>query len=440
MLEIIIFIVLIIAVSALVIIERNQYKTYLTPFILFSVPYIIIIFYQVLVTNIYRWKNVSAIYLFYVLIYLITFYFVGAFTIQFMKSFKRNNQSSSNIQSCNYNQEMILMKHKHQRLKIIEIISLASSIYLIIFFIFSSRGLYNVGMVVQEEFQSKYSTGVNFYLRLFCMIGTIYFWGLSNKSNRKFILLGFLCFIPNFLSFVKGIAFINVIGSVLANLISNKRKIKVSVLLKVLLVGLIIFFLVYMIEIGIWNPNKLFERETYEFIYGKLNSYLVSGVQSFNINISNSENLFKGLPNPVYAPVINLIAKLGLAERIEAINNVWITIGYIPNYGPSTVNTNTYIGTLSLYCGFFIGLLVNSIISTIIYYFFWKAIRTQKTIHIVRYSLMVTGLVLAWFEYYYMQTFWFYLVLIFFLIDFINRFRIVKNKKINKKYIIKESV
>ncbi|HPP10866.1 MAG TPA: DUF6337 family protein [Defluviitoga tunisiensis] len=432
MLEIIIFIILVIAVFAIVMVERNQYKTYLTPFILFSVPYIIVIFYQVIVTNIYSWENISSIYLLYVLIYLITFYLVGTFTTQFMKTSKRNYQSSPNLQSCNYNQKIILMKQKHQRLKIIEITSIASSIYLIIFFIFNLSGLSDVGMVVQEQFQSKYSSGVNFYLRLFCMIGTIYFWGLANKSNRKFILLGFLCFIPNYLTFVKGIAFINVIGSVLANLILNKRIIKVSILLKVLLAGLIIYFSVYMIEIGIWNPNKLLEIETYEFIYGKLNSYLISGVQSFNINISNSENLFQGLPNPVYAPVINLIAKFGLAERIEPINNVWTTIGYIPNYGPSTVNTNTYIGTLSLYCGFFKGLLVNSIISTVIYYFFWKAIHTQRIIHIARYSLMVTGLVLAWFEYYYLHTFWYYLVLIFFLIDFISRFRIVKNKKTTK--------
>jgi len=421
MLEIMILIVLIIVVFALVIIEKNQYKTYFAPFTLFSVPYLVIILYQLIVINIYGWENISSTYLFYILIYLIVFYIIGTITTQFIKFLNKKQKYSLKTSTYAYH---AVTKDNYQRVKILEIISIISSIYLILFFMLKSRELPNIGMIVQEQFQKRYSSGLNFYLRLVCMIGTIYFWGLINKSNKKFILLGLLCFIPNFLTFVKGIAFINVIGSVIANLILNNRKIKFNVLIKVVLVGILIFFSVYMIEIGIWNPNKLLERKTYEYIYAKLNVYLVSGVQSFNINVSNPKKLFQSLSNPVYAPVINLIAKFGLFERIETINNVWTTIGYIPKYGTVTVNTNTYIGTLSLYCGFFIGLLVNSIISAVIYYFFWKAISTKSITYIVRYSLMVSGLVLAWFEYYYMHTFWFYLILIFLIIDVISRFKI----------------
>ena len=204
----------------------------------------------------------------------------------------------------------------------------------------------------------------------------------------------------------------------------KRNKIK-SILITAIL-GISIFFIVYMVEIGIWNIEKLFEKETYELILNKLNMYIISGVQSFNVNLSNNNEIFKEISNPVYAPVINLFSKFGIIDRIDTINHIWVNIGYIKNYGEITVNTNTHIGTLFLYCGIFMGIIVNSIIGLIAYIFYYAAVNKKEIIYVVRYSLFVTGLILSWFDYYYMQIFWIYLIVIFYLFIKVSKFKSIK--------------
>lgn len=420
MLEILLFFIMLITILTLMTIEKKQYNTYLSPFILFSVPYIIIIIYQAIVISIYDWQPISANYLFYIFLYLVAFYMVGTFFVFFLEAFYRKYSKSKIVIKESFNQDT-----PKTRMKLVEVISIVSAIYLITFFVFNMKGL-PAGLIVQEEFQTNYTSGINFYLRLFCMIGTIYFWGLLSKKNKVFFFLGLLCFIPNLLTFVKGIAFIMVLGSIIANMLIFKRELKMKTILSSVILGIVIFFSTYLFEIGIWNTNKLFEKDTYSFIFGKFNTYIVSGAQSFNINVNEVQNRFQDIPNPVYAPIINIFAKFGMVERIETISNVSTTLGFIPNYGFANVNTNTYIGTLILYCGTIFGLFINSLISIITYYFFYKAIRTNKTIKIIRYSLFASGLLLSWFDYYYMQMFWLYLIAFFFIIELVTKYKITR--------------
>lgn len=422
MLKLSLYLFLLLIVFTLLRIERKIFKLYLNPFTLFSVPYLAIITYQMLVIKIYNLEDVSYLYLFYVLVYLVSFFIVGFFTIKLLNEvFSKRNRNL--ISNSNY-QTNITRTRKKNNLKIIEVISLISALYLIIFFVYKMSSLSNIGAIVQEDFQNVYaSSGFNFELRLLCIMGAIYFFGVANKDKKRFFFLGLLCLVPNLLTFVKGIIFINIIGGILANLIINQKRLKLRTVALLTFGGIFAFFLVYMIEMGIWDINRLYQRETYEFIFTKLSIYLVAGVQSFNVNVSGYSDLFKNTQNPVLAPLTNFISKFGLINRVDVVNNIWTNIGFIENYGNVEVNTNTYIGTLLLYCGPLGGLLVNSIIATVIYYFYWCAIRTKRTLHIVRYSLMVSGLVLAWFEYYYMHPFWVYFIAIFFVVDLLSRIK-----------------
>lgn len=425
----VLYLFLIFTVLILVVTEKTSYKTYFSPFPLLSIPYVGIITYQIIVTNIYKWKPISPIYLTYVLLFLVGFYMTGNVFVYFLHFLtKRYNKTNLVALSDNISYNTSFIMGDYRRIKVLELLSIVSAIYLILDFAMNMRILPRIGMIVQDEFQSMYQSGINFYLRLICMVGAVYFWGLTNQNNKKFFLAGFLCFIPNFFTFVKGIAFIIILGGILANYILNKKRLKFKLLVRVLIIGIVIFFLVYMVEIGIWDINKLLTKDTYEFIYAKLNVYLSSGVQSFNINISNENTVFQDVPNPVYAPIVNAFHKFAIAERIDTINKIWVNIGYIPHYGNVYVNTNTYIGTLVLYCGLIEGMLVNSLIALFIYYFFWRAIKTNSTLHVIRYSLMVTGVVLGWFDYYYMQTFWIYLIILFGLINLIHCSTFTKNR------------
>lgn len=410
------FIIIVTTVS-LIIFERKQYNTMLTPFTFLAIPYLIILIYQIIVVNIYRWYPISPTYLFYIYFFLLSFYLVGAFSSVFYRATLLKSSSVKVDKDLN-NFKVLLQRNKY-----VEVISLGSSLILLVLFVTKALTLSNIGMLVQEDFQTSYTSGINFYLRLFSMIGTVYFWGLLSKENKNFFVLGLICFLPNFLTFVKGISYILILGSVIANIILSGKKLNPKKAVLIPLLGIILFFSVYLIEIGIWDIELIFKRDTYELIFAKLNLYLIAGIQAFNVNVTEYQDTFNGLQNPVYAPIANILAKVGFTERIETINNVWVDLGYISNFGYASVNTNTYIGTLVLYCGPLIGLLVNSLIAALLYYFFIKALIFKKPLDIMRYSLFVTGLVLGWFEYYYMHMFWVYLILIFFILKLISKYK-----------------
>lgn len=416
MINILLYIFIVIFVILAITLEKKIYNNYLTPFTLLSVPYCSVVLYQMLCIKIYDFKKITPMFLIIIFIFLFTTWFSGILYNSILIQRNINVNRTYNINS-----------EKNYRIKFIELISIISSTYLLLFFIFNMKNLGNIGQIVQEQFQTEYTSGINFYLRLISMIGAIYFFGISNFNNKKFVILGIYSSLPIILTFVKGMIFIICLGSVIANTLVYKRKIKVKSIIYTIMSGIIIFFLVYMIETGIWNPEKLFKGETYEYIFANLNVYLTSGVQSFNVNLQQSSNIFNQVSNPVYAPIINIISKIGIAERIDSINNIWSNLGYIRNYGNVLVNTNTYIGTLVLYCGIFKGLLIHLFISIIMYHLFYKMRYKDNIIYIVRYSLFITGFILGWFEYYYMHTFWIYLIIILYMFKVISKIKLYIN-------------
>ncbi len=419
MINILLYIFIIVFVILAIASEKKIYINYLTPFTLLSVPYCGIILYQMICIKIYDFKKISPIFLIIIFIFLFTTWFSGLLynSILVRRNFKLSNDLYKHKVNSN----------KNYRIKFIEIMSIISTTYLLLFFVYNMKNLGNIGQIVQEGFQIKYTSGINFYLRLMCMIGAIYFFSISNLKDKKFIIGGIYSSLPIILTFVKGMIFIICLGSVIGNTLVYARKIKVKYIIYTIMSGIIIFYSVYMIETCIWNPEKLFKSETYEYIFANLNVYLTSGVQSFNVNLQQINNIFNQVANPVYAPIINIISKVGIVERIDAINNIWLNLGYISNYGDVIVNTNTYIGTLVLYCGIFRGLLIHLFISTIMYHFFYKMIHASHIVYIIRYSLFITGFVLGWFEYYYMHTFWIYLIIIFYILKVITKIRLYIN-------------
>lgn len=416
MLTIILFLLLVLVAFILVRIEKTRFKTYLSPFILFSIPYLSMVFYQFFIIQLYNWENIGFLFVFSILLYFVTFFVSGHVLYYFFSAQNRtHNLKLNNVR--NEVQEKIYSD------KLIELIFIVSAIYLLLRFFILTQGLSNYGAIVQEPFQQKYSSDGGFFFRLITMFGGAYFWGLATKKNKRAFFYGLLCFATNLLTFVKGIAFITIISGIIANIIINKRKVKLKTLFHIIIFGISLFFIVYLIEIGIWEPNKLLEKDTYEFIFGKLNVYLISGVQSFNINVTNNHEIFLNSNNIVFAPIVNLIAKFGVVERIDVINDLITYLGNIPSYGQVYVNTNTYIGTLVLYTGLFAGVLPNVIISIFSYYLFYKTISEKSILNISIYAIFSSGLVLSWFEYYYMHTFWFYLIFFYVMLKSVLKVR-----------------
>lgn len=295
--------------------------------------------------------------------------------------------------------------------KAIEISCIFASLFALSRFVFLAVKLPRFYMIVQEDFQSSYSDGMNFYIRLFLMICTVYFWGCT-PLKKKSIFLGMMCFIPNMLTFVKGIVFIPCLGSILLRV--KKKDIKISLKSGIFtcLVGILIFYLAYLIEMAIYDPTILKDSGTYKYIASKLIFYIISGVQSFSQNLIRSAGDFKAVDNVTLAPIINFFAKLGFGKSINTINSIFQTLGFSTILDRRvTSNVNGYIGTLYLFNGMFFGCLLN-IFWTFVVSFMEECFIERNDILTAMSFLFCASFALGWFEYYFVHTFWTYLIVI----------------------------
>lgn len=304
------------------------------------------------------------------------------------------------------------------------ILCVCAAMYSMLHFV-KLAGLFpNIYYIVQEDFQNQYAGGINFYVRLILLIATVYYWGCA-KISKKNIILGLICLIPNVLTFVKGIAFIPCLASILLRLKKGDIKISLKAGITVVFVGIILFFGIYLVEMGVYNPEIIFEIDTYKMIGSKLIDYLISGVQSFSQNISEGDKrIFKSVDNVTLAPFINCLAKIGIGESIDTICTIWQRFGVSSIRGIAVEsNVNTYIGTLYLYNGIVVGTILN-VFWVFLASFLNEISEGNVDIIAALASLFCAAFALGWFEYYFMQTFWIYLIGMAFLIEFLLRIKV----------------
>ena len=260
------------------------------------------------------------------------------------------------------------------------------------------------------------------------MIATAYYLGCS-KISKKNIFLGLFCLIPNMLTFVKGIVFIPCLASILLRLKKGDIKISLKAGITIVFVGIMVFFGVYLAEMGVYNPEILLKMETYKFIGAKLIDYLIAGVQSFSQNIS-ADNVysFRQLDNVTLAPFINFMAKFGVGKSIDTVNTIWQTFGFSSIRDVNvTSNVNTYIGTLYLYNGMIVGNILN-FLWVFITSFMDELFSKREDILTALSALFCAAFSLGWFEYYFVHTFWVYLIAIAFFFFLFLKIRIISKK------------
>lgn len=315
-------------------------------------------------------------------------------------------------------------------------LSIIASMYSLLLFVHLTKGFPNIYYIVQEEFQSQYASGLNYFVRLLLLIATAYYWGCS-KVSKKNMVLGLLCLIPNVLTFVKGIIFIPCLASILLRLKKGDIKISIKTGIIVVCIGTGIFFGVYLVEMGIYNPDILLEITTYQKIGAKLIDYLIAGVQSFSQNVSeNNIRAFRIIDNITLDPFMNALSKFGICESVGTVGTVWQIFGFSSIRGVIVEsNVNTYVGTLYLYNGIIDGCVLNvfwSFISS-----FMDEISSEKSNIITAVSaLFSTGFALGWFEYYFIQTLWVYLIIIAVIINLLLKTRITTRKRLKKMKVV----
>lgn len=391
--------------------KRAQFKwTSLSPFALLAFPLVTVLIVQEYSIHLYSLDELSILYLAYTMVHL---FLVWIVCLIFEGSTAAKSSAVTVVSLQDYEAIMPLM---------VTVGVLAAALQ-IISFILGAGSVSMIGAVVQEEFQNEYSGGLNYYLRLTSMLCSAYFIAGINRRRKVNILLAVMCLLPVFLTFVKSVLLISIVSGVIGNIIVNGRKIKLKQVLFVLLIGIAVFFGVYLVEICIWDIDRLFDAGTYEYIFAKMNFYLISGVQSFNIRASSINQLNNFIQtengNLVLAPLMNILNWLGFDSRMDTASNVWTLIGFVPNYGIASGNVYSYIGQLVLYCGF-VGSLMAEIVFTSIVCFFYSLFHlTGKTTALLAYAFLASFFVLGWFDDYFCQTFWVYSLCILGIINII---------------------
>lgn len=398
-----------IVVIVIIVLARIEYKIariFYTPYILIACPYAIIFCVQWYSIKLYNLSTFNIMYFPYMLIHLLVIWIIDM--IYFIK-FKNHMYIIAPLKS-DYPELRLVVNQNNKAGKVIGILGLILSVYLVFQFVKDAKSLSEMGKIVQEEFQLAYSGGFSFYARLICMIASVYFFSFFNKKRKVYFLLGAICLVPNILTFVKGTVFICIVAGVLGNTIIHQRKLSLRILAIVGLTGVLVFFGTYLVEICIWEPSKFVQKETYEYIFAKLNFYLISGVQGFNEQLNMGKNFVNSGQNPVFAPVINFLAKTtGVVNRVDTISNEWTILGNITNYGTAKTNTYSFIGVLVLYLGGPLSILWEMMIAVIELFFFNLMVRHKKIEYFILYTVFVSVYILGWFNYYLMLTFWVYL-------------------------------
>ncbi len=297
--------------------------------------------------------------------------------------------------------------NKHDTGRWLDIASIAIPTICIIWFIILAVRVPTLGMIVQEEFQSQYASQM-YWLRLMCIILGAYQASRCSSVKDKRILICLLLIVPNFLTFVKGVVIISFISDVLAFAVVNRLKLSWKPIVIVGVCGMSAFYCVYLVEYCIWDISRIIDPETHRIIFFKIVTYLSSGIEAFNMNIDQTFR-YDEVVNVVLAPYQNFLAALRLTSYVDPVTPVHTVIGSIEGIGDVQVNTHSYFGALYLFCGLFFGMIMH-FLNYLMAYFLYSRAELERHTWKVAYAIFSSGFVLSWFDYFYLHTYWGYIL------------------------------
>ena len=381
-------------------------------FFFFTIPYLAIEMLHCIVCRFFNFMTPSFDYWFTILGFLTVMLIADLFAwkcARYVMTFQKNKNDDSN--------------EKKEKMPLLDVVTLALVAYSMFHFWTVYKKYNKLIIIVQQKFQDEYASGKNFYVRVFLMLLVVYYLG-GAALNKRNLLIGAIGLLPNVLTFVKGIILLPLLASILLRIKNKDIKISIKTVMFFAFVGGFVFFGVYALEMAIYDKKQLGDLYFYKQIAGKLIIYLVSGVQSFTQNFSSNRQIFLEMDNVTLTPIINLLSKIGIGHGINNVGTVYQKFEYINLLGRRyTSNVNGYIGTLYLYNGFFFGNVINAF-QVFLSSFLLELFGKKKSMMTYVSMLYCISFCLGWFEYYFVHTFWTYLLVFGIVMSFLMRFRI----------------
>ena len=395
--DILILFLFVIEIFILIKVDRILFGTFLTPISALSIPYIIIVFLTYLVGPSFGFVEFYYKSILFWMLGLFVFWLPGVLIAIFAIR-------KTNIYSYPFNFQQT-SKSKP---------TLFLSYIVIIILILSVIKSMQSGKIGSPSFQQSFGTGISGHVLLLSRLLYIY---LIIDYSRKNIVPIFLFLVLYLLYGAKSWILIPTIAGIFARLIIYKKNIQISLIIKIVVSGLILFYLSYRIVLG---PNMPFS-----FAYKHFFTYLFSGTLGWSEYIRQNGEM--GIDNLMLInPLVNIYSKISGIKLQSISSDVFTYIG-----SDAYPNVKTFFGTIFMYAGIKLGIIYIFICGIVTYLFLTLTIKTGDKMMLALYMLYLSALIFAWFDLYFNNLFFLevpFIGIIFYLIySTAHKFRAKKN-------------
>jgi hypothetical protein len=249
-------------------------------------------------------------------------------------------------------------------------------------------------MIGTEDFGELFCQGIWGHLHRLLHVLLILYVYKYDKKHRYYLIFIFGILFVTFMYGVKSWILIPLMGGLCMRLYTGKMKLHLSLIIKVLILGFLVFFVSYFLSLFIAKEGNASIEVVFKFIVDIFVHYFVSGVlgwsQDLQMGILEHPNFDSLMIN-----IINIVSLVTGDEFIDAINPVFI------HNGIKGSNVRTFFGTIYINSNLFQFVLMTLVFSFISYLSkIWATV--SKSVYVNTMYFFFMGLLfMGWFEIYY---------------------------------------
>lgn len=217
-----------------------------------------------------------------------------------------------------------------------------------------------------------------------------------DKSCRWLWIPIVLMFILQFVNMVKGTIVIPIFAALLMRLYTGKTKMNLRLILMVIGMGVLVFFLIYMV-IPIMGNGSPADMKLVQFVAEHIVHYFTSGTMGWSFDLDQNMPDRKDFEY-IVAPIVNIVHSIRGEELVSVVNRQYWCTGTDVT---TLTNVRTFFGTLFIYSDTWQFITYTLCLSTFIYA--WKvAALVSRSIYIHIILFYYCGLLaMGWFEFYF---------------------------------------